>query len=141
MTGVPTLSGARAAAARAQVRFGRVLAAVLGLQALAGLVALVAPLGAASWIGSAPPVDAAGWVRAWAGMMLVAALFQLPGLVDAIGARSAIVAAIVARFALALLYLLLGGGFVWLAVFEGMAAVATLLAFQALIRAEIMTRP
>jgi hypothetical protein len=141
MIGLRSRSAARAAAAGALYRFRLVHGGALGLQGAMALAALVVPLRAAGWLGFEVSADSGGWIRAWAGLMLLAGCLQLPGLVDPVGARGGLAIAIAGRLGLMAVYLSLGGAFLWLAAFEGLAALATGLALQVAIRAEIMTRP
>jgi hypothetical protein len=141
MTDMLSIGGARAAATGAHRRFRRLYAVVLALNCLIAVVAILFPDWAAAMIGIQPSVEANKLIRAVGGLMLVAALFQLPGLLDPVEGRITIIIGIIGRFGLALVFLCLGGGFLWLAALEGLLGVAILVTFQSLITAEIMTRP
>jgi hypothetical protein len=133
--------GATQAQAQDRLRSYRtVLAVVLGLYALLGLVALLAPVSLAYALNLPPPFPAA-WVRAWGALTLVVVLFTLPGWLDPLRSRWPNLLGIGTRLGLAILYLLLGGGFLWLALLEIVVALLLAWAYFGLFRAELMSRP
>jgi hypothetical protein len=91
--------------------------AVLGLNLVlvAGFVALAlaAPSTLSLFFGFPAPLPE--WVRVCGGMLAVVGLLYLQGLLDPIHARWPNIVGIGARFAMGMLFLSLGGGFVWLA--------------------------
>ena len=128
----------RAAAARAAYR--RLLGVNLALQGLIAVAVLAFPETLLDWLGLGGP-GAAAWARAWAGLLLVVSALQLPGFLAPILNRFPNVLAILSRGATAALYLCLGGGFLWLALFDAGFAVALYILYRRAIIAELQTRP
>ena len=97
--------------------YQRVLGANLALVAGYVALALASPASLAYFPGfrEALPVE---WVRITGGMLAVVSLLYLQGLLDPVGARWPNVVGIGARFAMAMLFLSLGGGFLWFALFD-----------------------
>jgi hypothetical protein len=136
-----TIGATRSAAAGARQRFRRLYAVSLALHSLIAAAGLLLPVWIAGIIGMQPAADAVPWIRVWGGLVLVTSLFQIPGLMDPIDGRVVVIIGIIGRFAMALLFLCLGGAFLWLAALDGLFGIVLLVAFQRLIVAEIMTRP
>ena len=84
---------------------------------------------------------AAPFVRLWGALLMIAATLYFPGWLDPLTMRWPNVVGVAARVLLALIYLLLGGGFLWLALIEVVFAVALGLAYLRYARAELMSRP
>jgi hypothetical protein len=141
MTDMLSIGGARAAAAGARQRFRRLYAVSLALHGLIAAAGVLFPVWIVGLIGMQPSADAVPWIRVWGGLVLVTSLFQVPGLLDPIDGRIVVIIGIVGRFAMALLFLFLGGAFLWLAALDGLFGIVLLVTFQRLIVAEIMTRP
>ena len=120
--------------------YQRVLALNLILQAVLALFAIISPATLSELIGLPDPIPS-GWLRVWAGMLLLVTALYIPGLLDPVRWRWGNVAGIVGRFGMAILYLFLGGPFLWFALFD--AAFALLLSFLyfGLFEAELMSRP
>lgn len=123
----------------------RLLRIALVVEVLLGLAALLAPGWFSSLLGM-PPVaqlaPATGWTRAWGGLLVMTAVFQIPGLLDPLRHRWGNLVGIATRLLLAvLLYLPLGHGFLWLALLEGGLGLALAVLGFALFRAELMSRP
>lgn len=142
MTYSLSIGGSRAIADARRKRFRLLYGFNLALQTGIAVVALVSPY----WIGRQVGMEIsgelmAGWIRVWGAMLVMASLFQLPGYRDPIGARLCIMIGLIGRALMVALFLMLGGAFLWLALFDGAFALLILLAFQSLIKAEIMTRP
>jgi hypothetical protein len=135
-----TLSWTRQEADSRRRIYQRALWAVLAFEALIGLYALLAPTSLSTLLGLPAP-SPAGWTRLWGALLIFAAALHVPGTLDPVRRRWAGLVGISGRFALALLYAILGGGFWWLAAIE--AGLGALLAFLyfALFRAELMSRP
>jgi hypothetical protein len=130
---------ARTEAAHRLARYRGLLACNLVLQTALGLMMLVAPI----WISTivAAPPSAAALVRVWGLMLLFLVVLYTAGWFDPIFTRWPNVVGIVARGASTLLYLFLGGGFLWFALYDVVFALALLWAYSQAIRAELMTRP
>src|SRR5262245_62045845 len=120
--------------------YRRSLYIVLSAETLMGLYALLAPSSFSALLGILPPVPG-GWVRGWGFLFLFATAFQVPGVMDPVRRRWANVVGIGARFLSALLYILLAGGFLWLALVEFAAGILLALLYFQLFMAELMSRP
>jgi hypothetical protein len=130
---------ARSEAAHRLAVYRGLLACNLVLQTALGIVMLVTPL----WISTivAAPPSAIAIVRVWGLMLLFLVVLYFAGWFDPIFTRWPNIVGIVARGASALLYLMLGGGFLWFALYDGVFAGALLWGYSQAIRAELMTRP
>ncbi len=115
------------------------LALNLVLQTGLGLLALAMPDTLSSWLGLT--TGATGWLRAWGLWQLAAILFYAPGWFDPVHRRWPNLLGIPLRLASAVLFLLLGGGFLWLALFDAGFALVLAVAYWRLLRAELMSRP
>ncbi len=129
----------RTEAARKRTTYRRILGAAVITQALAGLVMLAAPAWVAHVLAVGPAAE--GVVRVWGFVLLVVAALYMPGWIDPIYQRWPNVVAILGRCVGVVLYLLLGGGFLWFAVFDAGFAVALSWTYAQAIRSELMTRP
>jgi hypothetical protein len=135
-----SLSWSRSEAAARRASYQRALWVALALDVAIAAYALLAPSSFSALLGLPPP-GPAGWVSAWGGLLLFVATLHIPGLLDPVRRRWSNVFGIIGRFFLALIYLIAGGGFLWLAILQ--AALATVLAifYFRLFRAELMSRP
>jgi hypothetical protein len=133
------LDTTRTAAAHRRTTYRRLLGAHLIIQLALGIAMLAAPL----WFSHvlAIPAPSASFVRLWGLMLLLLTALYAPGWLDPIYTRWPNVVGIAGRCATALLYLILGSGFLWFALFDGGFAVALAWAYTQAIRAELMTRP
>ena len=102
--------------------YQRVLSANLVLVAGYVALALASPASLSYFPGFREPLPVE-WVRVTGGMLAVVTLLYMQGLLDPIGARWPNVVGIGARFAMAALYLSLGGGFRWFALFDAVFGV------------------
>src|SRR5688572_20257176 len=100
--------------------YQRLLRVSLILEALIGHLALLWPSAIINLLGL-PPGGA--WTRAWGGAILFAAALHIPALQEPVRWRWGNVAGIGGRLILAFVYLLLGGGFLWLALIEAVLGV------------------
>ena len=139
-----SLGWMQAEARSRRLSYQRVLRLTLFAEVAVGLAMLVAP----AWFSTLlamPPVEelpwTIGWARAWGGLLLLTAVLQVPALLDPIRHRWGNVFGIAGRFFLALLYLLTGSSFVWLALLEGGLGLALATLYFSLFRAELMSRP
>lgn len=135
-----TLGWTRAEAVSRRSAYRRILGVNLVLHVVIALTMICVPSTLAEIVGMAAP-QPTGWLRALGGMLLLATILYVPGYLDPVRVRSPNVIGIAGRFAMALLYLLLGGGFLWFALFDAVFAVLLTLAYLRLIRAEVMSRP
>ena len=141
MTDSLSIGWTRAEADRALKAYRRLYGFNLALQSLGALFVLIWPAVLLDIVNLPAPEAATDWVRVWAMMVLLASAFQIPGYLDPIFNRLPNVIGITGRAVMAILYLLLGGGFLWLALFDGVFAVALYILFRRLVIAELQTRP
>jgi len=127
------------AAARRRV-YQRALWLALGLEILLGLYALLAPASLSALLGLPSPRPE-GWVRIWGALLLFAAALHVPGVLDPVRRRWASLVGISGRFALAVLYAILSGGFLWLALIEAGLGFLLAILYFSLFKAELMSRP
>jgi hypothetical protein len=116
------------------------LLAVLIVQVLAGLVALIWPACVSDWF-AVPSLPPHAWLRALGLLMVFAAAFCVPGWANPAFARYPNAVGIAEHFAFAILYLCLGGNFLAVAAYELIVAVALAVTYQRLLAAELMSRP
>jgi hypothetical protein len=140
MTDALRIGWTQAEAASRRRTYRGLLLAVLIAQALAGLLALIWPVHVSEWL-SLPAPSPDGWLRGFGLMLLVAAALYVPGYIDPLYVRTPNVVCILSRFALAILFLCMGGNFRWLALYEVVVGVALGLSYQRLMGAELMSRP
>jgi hypothetical protein len=130
----------RAAADARCTAFRRVLGVNLAVQVIVGVTAVTAPRFLCEVLGLGDP-SPAGWVRAWGWMVLAATALYVPGLRDPTRARWPNVVGILSRYGIGLLFLAMGGGFLWLAAFDLAFAIALSVLYLQLLKAELMSRP
>lgn len=135
MSDLPSIGGSLRAAAARQREFVSLYRLVLIVEALFGLLLLIAP----RFMARAFALPGGAEYRLWGAMLLFAVLLQLPGLLSPIHARVTVIAALVGRVLLALVYLLLS---LWLPALVAVVAIVALsILFTRLLEAEIMSRP
>ena len=140
MTDALTIGWTRAQADRRRTTYRRLLALNLILQTALGLVALVAPV----WLARAanlPGPPPAGWVQLWGVMLLLMVLLYVPGWVQPVFVRWPNIMGIVARFALAVVYVFLDKGLRWFALYEALFAIVLTWSYSRLLRDELMAEP
>jgi hypothetical protein len=120
--------------------YQRVLGANLVLVAGFVALALASPATLSIAFGFREPLPA-DWVRVCGGMLAVVALLYLQGLLDPLGARWPNLVGIVARFAMATLFLSLGGGFLWFCLFDAAFGVLLTLTYFRLPSGEAREQP
>lgn len=130
----------RAEAAARRTTFRRVLGVNLVLQVVIGVAAVVAPRCVSGFLGLGDPFPV-GWVRAWGWMLLAASALYAPGWRDPVRSRWPNLVGILGRYGIGLLFLTMGGGFLWFAAFDLAFAVALSLLYLNLLKAELMSRP
>jgi hypothetical protein len=116
------------------------LLAVLIVQAAAGVIALIWPACVSDWLG-VPSLPPNAWLRALGMLMVFTAVFCVPGYINPVFARYPNVVGIMEHFAFAILYFCFGGGFLLIAAYELIVALALAVTYQRLIGAELMSRP
>lgn len=120
--------------------YRRVLAAVLAVQAIAGLLALFAPLCLAQWLYLPEPMPDA-YFRLAGMLLLVSVALYLPGWIEPAFAPVPNVVKTLSCFSLAILFFCLGGNFRWLAAYELIVGLALAVTYMRLVGAELMSRP
>jgi hypothetical protein len=130
----------REEAARCRAIYRSILGCNLVLQFALGTMMLAAPLWFCRFF-TLVPSSAADLVRIWGVMLLVLVALYASGWFNPIYTRWPNMVGIVGRYATGLLYLLLRGRFLWLAVFDGVFAAALTWAYSQAIRTELMSRP
>jgi hypothetical protein len=120
-------------------RFRRVLRIGLALDALLGLSLLLWPGGLVMLLGLGQPADP--WARAAGLMMLGLATFTLPALIRPLRHRFATLLSTAMRGALGLLFLLAGGSFFWLCLYQVALAIAQGLLYWRAWLADLMSKP
>jgi hypothetical protein len=128
---------ARGESARRRALYRQILAVDLVIMLALGLVALLAP----AWLRQLASAEATPFVRLWGAFLIVAVALYFPGWLDPLTERWPNSVGVAARAVLALICIFLGGGFLWLALFEFVFAVALGWAYLQFARAELMTRP
>ena len=141
MTDSLSIGWTRAEAAKALKSHRRLYGINLALQSAVAVIVLIWPSAMLDLVNLPAPDAATDWARVWALMVLLASAFQIPGYLDPIYNRLPNVIGIVGRAVMAILYLLLGGGFLWLALFDGAFAVALYVTYRRTVIAELQTRP
>jgi len=134
------IGGTQTAAAARRRIYQRVLGANLLLVAAFVALAISSPATLSVLFGFPEPLPSE-WVRACGGMLAVVALLYLQGLLDPVHARWPNIVGIGARFAMAVLFLILGGGFLWFCLFDGVFAVLLTISYFNLVRSDPTRRP
>ena len=137
MTEMLTLSGTRAIADGRIATFRRVFAAVLALEAVFALILLIVPDLAFGLLGLAVTKG----TRVGGGLLLWAALLQVPGQLNPVHDRLPVVLGVIGRGLMGFLGILLGAGYWILGVIALVFAVVLFLLYQRVVTAELMTRP
>jgi hypothetical protein len=140
MTDSLSIGWTRAKADGRRAVYRRLFGFNLILQSLIAVFVLVNPTVPLDFLGLSGG-DAEDWIRVWAGMVLLASALQLPGFLEPIFNRLPNVVGILGRLGMAILFLSLGGGFLWLAAFDAVFAVLLFLTYRRAIIAELQTRP
>ena len=120
-------------------RFRRVMGIGLALDALLGLWLLLWPGGPVVLLGLGQPADPLA--RAAGLMVLGLATFALPALIRPLRQRMATLLSIAMRAALGVLFLLAGGGFFWLSLYQLALALAQGLLYWRAWLADLMSKP
>lgn len=135
-----TLAGTREVAEvrrRAYVRFAGL---VVALDVAGAAILIFAPSWAAATLGE-PQALAGSFIAIAAVLLLGAALNGAQGVANPLYARWPNLAGIAIRLLLAITLLVIGGGFIWLAVLQAVLAVVLAWSYLRALLAELMTRP
>ncbi len=132
-----SLSGARERAEKAVDFFQWMLGLNLLMQTIFGILLIVSPSIVMNPLG----IDAiAPWATIWGGLLLFIATFQLPGFIRPRLAWVFTTIGLVGRALMSLTYFLIGGGFVWIGLFDAAFTVLIGLALIHLFSTELRTR-
>jgi hypothetical protein len=132
------LGSAKRLAQNAAAQYRSALTVYLAIYALAGLLAIFVPSVIGYALALPPPY---GGIRAVGGLIWLVVAFQLPVLQDAVRSRVPALIATAGRFLLAILWLVAGGDFLWVALFEIVFAILLAWLIYKYMAAELMSRP
>jgi hypothetical protein len=132
------LGSAKRQAQNAAAQYRTALAVYLAVYALGGLLAVILPSVVGHALALPPPY---GGIRPVGGLILLVAAFQLPVWQDAVRSRVTALIATAGRFLLALMWLVAGGYFLWIALFEIVFAILLAWLIYKYMTAELMSRP
>jgi len=134
-----SLGWAQSEADARRTSYARALRIALLIDIVLGAYAVIAPTSFSGVLGIA--VQPSGWVAAWGGLTLLAAALHIPGLLDPMRRRWSNVVGAAGRFLLAILYLVIGGGFLWLALLQVVLSLILAWLYFTFLKAELMSRP
>ena len=120
--------------------YRRLLQVSIALNILIALFVLIWPGGFTSLL-NLPDAYPAAWPRLWAALWIGVNLLYIPGAISPLTTRYPNVLGIVIRLAVALLFLLQGGGFLWMALYEAVFGLALLVTYRSALRANLMSKP
>ncbi|THD44912.1 MAG: hypothetical protein E7774_09105 [Bradyrhizobium sp.] len=129
--------------ARARSRLSAYRAALgfnILLEFVIGVACLTAPDFVSHALG-APPPSPSGWMRGWGALLILVAALYLPGLQNPLRSRYANIVGIVGRVWTALVWFCVGGGLIWLGVFDLAFALVLAWLFYRYCVSELMSRP
>jgi|SRR4029453_6260240 hypothetical protein len=130
-------------AAQAQTRrriFQRILGLNMVLQVLIGLACMLAPDFVSRTLGLPPPAPS-GWIRGWGATLILVTALYISALQDPVRSRFANIAGILGRLWMATVWLVIGGGLIWLALFDLFFAIVLAAFYYRLFEAELQSRP
>lgn len=87
------------------------------LHLIVGLLCIFARDFVSTTVGLSRPVPA-GWIQGWGATLILVTALYIPGLKDPLGARYPNVCGIFGRLWMATVWLLIGGGFFYLGIFD-----------------------
>lgn len=120
--------------------YRRLLQVSIALNILIALFVLIWPGGFTSLL-NLPDAYPAAWPRLWAALWIGVNLLYIPGAIAPLTNRYPNILGIVIRLAVALLFLLQGGGFLWMALYEAVFGLALLVTYRSALRANLMSKP
>jgi hypothetical protein len=130
-------------AARVEVTrttYRRVLGMNLILHLLIGLACLFFPHWVADVFDLPGPIPT-GWTRGWGATLILVTALYVPGWYDPAVIRGSNLIGILGRFWMGTVWLLIGGGFLWFALFDYFFFVVLALLYWRFLRATLMSRP
>ena len=138
MTYFYELGRSRRLAQNAAAQFRTALAVYLVIYAIGGLLAVILPSLVGEALAFPPPY---GGIRPVGGLILLIVAFQLSVWQDAVRSRVPALIGTAGRFLLAILWLLAGRYFLWIAFFEIVFAILLAWLLYKYMAAELMSRP
>jgi len=133
-----TLSGTAARARKYKGFYQALLACAMILSVCVGIGCIFLPHRVCH-IVKLPPLF--GWVRAWGALLILVTALYIPGLQDPQRSRYANIAGIIGRFWMAIAWFWIGGGLVWVGLFDVAMGIALGWLFYLYGTAELMSRP
>lgn len=119
-------------------QFQQAMLVYLVIYGVLGIVGVLFPGLLARLFALEPPY---GWLRGLGAMMLLAAALYLPGWQNPLRSKWPNLVGTAARFILAIVWLSVGHGFLWLGLFELVSAIVLGLLLFNCFTAELMSRP
>lgn len=107
---------------------------------LMGLACIFCPVWVSHMAGL-PEASPVGWERGWGATLLLVTLLYLPGLIDPMITRGPNLIGILGRYWMMATWIVCGGGFLWLALFDGFFATVIGLLYRRLLTARLMAHP
>jgi hypothetical protein len=135
-----SLSWMEAEVSSRRTSYRRIVILSLVIQVAIGLFALIGPDTLVHLFRLPHPYDM-DWPRAWGALLILMTAFYVPGLREPVRWRWSNILGIVGRAGMAIVYLILGGGFVWLALIEAVLALLLVIFYFGLFRAVVMAHP
>ncbi|MBV8850698.1 MAG: hypothetical protein JOZ16_14070 [Methylobacteriaceae bacterium] len=138
MTYFYELGRSRTLAQNAAAQLRTAMAVYLVIYAIGGLLAIILPSLVGEALALPPPY---GGIRPVGGLILLVAAFQIPVLQNAVRSRVPALIATCGRVLMALLWLIAGRHFLWIALFEIVFAILLAWLLYKCMGAELMSRP
>jgi hypothetical protein len=120
--------------------YRRVLQVSIALNILIALFVLIWPGGFTALL-NLPDAYPLAWPRLWAALWIGVNLLYIPGAIAPLTNRYPNIMGIAIRLGVALLFLIQGGGFIWMALYEAAFGVALLVTYRGALRANLMSKP
>lgn len=140
MSDALTIGWTQAQVAGCKRRYRSVLAVNLVLHVIAGLACLFAPRWVADVLNLPGPLPT-GWTRGWGATLILVTALYVPGWIDPLTIRSPNLIGIFGRFWMGTVWLVIGGGFLWLAAFEYVFGLLLALLYWRVWRDDLMSYP
>jgi hypothetical protein len=105
-----------------------------------GLLCMFAPYFVSEILGLPPPASS-GWIRGWGATLILVTALYIPGLQDPLRSRYPNIVGILGRLWMAIVWFVIGGGLIWLGLFDLLFAVILAWLYYRYCIAELMSRP
>jgi hypothetical protein len=140
MTDALTIGWNAARVDESRTLYRRVLGLNLILHLLIGLACLFFPHWVADVFDLPGPIPS-GWTRGWGATLILVTALYVPGWYDPAAIRSPNIIGILGRFWMGTVWLFIGGGFLWFALFDYVFFIALALLYWRFRRATLMSFP